>query len=960
MNRLTRVSALTCACGLAAGVASAQPYLVNISGATLLENFLTAPASTNDFLDVDNDSAGIEQLAPASGSGPLLSGYWVIQYTAVGSGNGIADLDRRGSARDSMPDAVGGAIVDGDTNYILGTDDRGDTMANNPVDGAGNADEGFTSDNVADAFGNRVQFIDGGNYDTGENTLNPRGYPVRSLRDGSHTAVASTDDMTAGIQIDIAPSDVPIAWFITQSGTGFFNNFPNNTGYGNNTIVSRDFDGTVAGQSNKLKTLVNTNTNTVSPDDRTIYDTAFTLSPVACIINYGTGISEMDLTDVRHTFATGRTKSGENLVAVTRDSGSGTRNGFMNGICLDPSYGMGDNIGLKSSNSFNDQLGPSYIPTNKGGSSRMDATVINTRLGIGHTGAERGINSGWLVRDGSNNSRMDVVAIRNDIFGTPAATFNRPFIDNILDNDADGGYPVLAPSSFATIGDPLAEPMADGGDANGNPAMDNKGAADYMNNVTRSIDAFAGNPGGNPTLFSPGEFIAVNFIPLGATDFVAGPMGSCDPIPAPNLNQSLQDFVRANNVLGESEYASYNTNGRGLVPSRGRADNGDADLIVDINGDGMFDANDQYTDGVAFGANYVNQAGANVLYGSAMPLRNKISGDGNGDGARDITDTADLLAAWWDRNGGPAWVAPAGSGPIAGAAGSDAVIEILFDFNADGNTDTTDVRYFADGLAMVSGSLDRAAGFAAVDNEWFALNGSSNFFGTTLATGAAYEAGDSAGDVAGAAGTTPGFHPVGADGVIDGADIDYVYAQFTDLPGMELDWTDTGAVTTPNRLGDRRDLSADINGDLLVNQDDVCYLVNEILETTLGDINLDGVRDAGDAAIAGALIGSAGGYSDGDVDGDGMVTQNDLDIINGTVADPCGAALSACADVNRNGNAQEPADFTTWLALFNDPANPLAYRADVNNNGNSTEPADFTQWLAYFNNPASDPADCAF
>jgi len=66
-----------------------------------------------------------------------------------------------------------------------------------------------------------------------------------------------------------------------------------------------------------------------------------------------------------------------------------------------------------------------------------------------------------------------------------------------------------------------------------------------------------------------------------------------------------------------------------------------------------------------------------------------------------------------------------------------------------------------------------------------------------------------------------------------------------------------------------------------------------------------------------------------------------------------------CADVNRNGNAQEPADFTTWLSLFNSPGDPNAYRADVNNNGNAQEPADFTTWLSYFNNPAADPADCA-
>ena len=55
------------------GVATAQPFVINVSGATLLENFSRVPASTNDWLDVDGDgiagslgSAGIDQLAPAT------------------------------------------------------------------------------------------------------------------------------------------------------------------------------------------------------------------------------------------------------------------------------------------------------------------------------------------------------------------------------------------------------------------------------------------------------------------------------------------------------------------------------------------------------------------------------------------------------------------------------------------------------------------------------------------------------------------------------------------------------------------------------------------------------------------------------------------------------------------------------------------------------------------------------
>jgi len=53
------------------------------------------------------------------------------------------------------------------------------------------------------------------------------------------------------------------------------------------------------------------------------------------------------------------------------------------------------------------------------------------------------------------------------------------------------------------------------------------------------------------------------------------------------------------------------------------------------------------------------------------------------------------------------------------------------------------------------------------------------------------------------------------------------------------------------------------------------------------------------------------------------------------------------ADVNGDG-AASPADFTAWLACFNNPASaPFCDNADVNNSG-SIEPADFTAWLAAF------------
>ena len=61
-----------------------------------------------------------------------------------------------------------------------------------------------------------------------------------------------------------------------------------------------------------------------------------------------------------------------------------------------------------------------------------------------------------------------------------------------------------------------------------------------------------------------------------------------------------------------------------------------------------------------------------------------------------------------------------------------------------------------------------------------------------------------------------------------------------------------------------------------------------------------------------------------------------------------GAPGPSCpADINNDGTA-DPADFTAWLACFNNPMNlPACEPADVNNDG-VIDPADFTAWLAAF------------
>jgi hypothetical protein len=291
--------------------------------------------------------------------------------------------------------------------------------------------------------------------------------------------------------------------------------------------------------------------------------------------------------------------------------------------------------------------------------------------------------------------------------------------------------------------------------------------------------------------------------------------------------------------------------------------------------------------------------------GPSVLERNALAGDFNNDGARDWNDAVELVAAWEDRNG-------PGAPTFAWQAGTDACIELLGDFNNDGSFTTQDVRYWADGLALdpMTLELDRNEGFTRVDNASAARGATANFFGTSIATGKAYEAGDSRGDVAGNL-PTRGFDPVGWDGVIDGQDIDYVYANFGD-------WSDIQQSVFI-------DLSADMNGDLIIDQDDVCDLVLNILGTEFGDVNLDGVVDSTDRSIATANLNMPGGWADGDMNGDGFVDQADLDVIDG-LTNPC--AASCPQDLDGSGTVGS-ADLAALISQWGQ----LGTSADFNGDG---------------------------
>ncbi|MCC7387832.1 MAG: hypothetical protein IT431_03600 [Phycisphaerales bacterium] len=864
--------------GAAASVATAQPYLVNGTGATLFQNFLRSPAATNDFIDVDGDcqlAFDGDQLAPFDPSFPWNSSqHWQVTYRVVGSVNGFAEL------RDWGLDA-----------YVVGPDNDTDDL---PVDQGT-----FRSDFSDESLWNRAPFVTAGlPSGNGYTTLNPGGTPVRGLMDGSYLVTTSTDDGIGGIHVDFAVIDVPISWSVRQNGQQVFNRVPTAPGYGDNTRVPTDGAGNDVVETNKLESLVGLNgtlnLNYSAPDDHTAYDTLIANAPVGCPVNYGVGLSQITMSDLRHANATGRRLNGENLMVITRDSGSGTRNAFMNGIGLDPSWGIGENIGVRTVSSGADRLGPNFQPSNKGSSSRMDATVINHRLAIGHTGAERGVNGGWL------GVRADFLAVQADIKG--GTVYARPNLDAVLNGGVDG-YNITGPGVVATIGDPRSaaeelggygclEPFRDYGldgedgtndtgegncqyevgepfiDINGsgtrneieprpgslNPAMRNEQGAAFVNNVTRAVQGFSEAPGADENLFTPGEFLALNYVLVAAAEYIPQNPPPQDAeyiplIPNPEFNPDLNDFVlnESGNTLGDPKYYSY-TDVAGVAPSR-------------TTGIAYSDAS--APNGSPDGQRYVDQAGVAVSYGSTLNVRNKVCGDFNNDGLRNLNDAAQMVAAWRDRNGGPAW-----------QAGTAAVIEILGDFDGDGSFNAADIRYWADGLAIDpgTGDLDRKAGFEAVDAAF-----GGNFFGTTIDGGMSYTAGDSRADVSGpSAGHTRGYRPIGHDGIIDMNDVDYIEAQFIGnsfVTDGEANWDDTGEAVG-------FDLSCDITGDLKVNQDDVDAVLAMLGLDCYADCNGDGTVNTQDFLCYLGKWSAAfqsGNYDpEADCDGNGVINTQDF------------------------------------------------------------------------------------
>jgi hypothetical protein len=866
---------------------------VNISGATLFVNFFEAPGSTNDWIDVDGDGWSgfqdyppyVDQLAPLFGC-PDWQGWWLVQYRGVGSGNGLkefVDYQLLGLVPDNLPSedgvinrilwAADGHGVDhgcgcemniwdpdysgwdpNDPDYppwqppLLPPYDlpgwwNGECLywlecdPNDP-----NSAELYWAGDEIPLNGEPWPWTDW-NVIPCEDITTPQ-YPYNPNMD----CCWSNTPYCWG-SVDLAVMDVPTRWFVRTGdpNDGDWDADPGSSGYGYCPFVSWD-----TGYGMKLKSMerdfcggretISLNTNTDEPDEYTVYDTQVAWVPIAFIANRGTGIENITATELQYHFLTGRLSTGENLVAATRDAGSGTRNGSMNCMCLDPSWARGDNLGDKNDNDTLTNLGPGHQATNCGGSSIMEGAVQNRRLAMGYTGLAGAKRAAKDALDG----KYEIANVIFDIRGGSVPV--RPTVQSVIFNcDADAGYQVGGPETFASRGNPLEY------DPNSPAYMANQAAADYLRNITQSIADFIDVPGQPEQYFMPGEYLALTFFLLDGIECLPNLADPCEFAQNPNLNENLRDYIYAHNDLGGvGDTPDYGITAANLVPKR----NASPDWP-----EGSPYTDGYYGDGSSNG-NYADFNGAfTVLGGVMLNERNALSGDFSNDDLRNWNDIADMMDAVQDPRG---FVADEGlQGGDPGELGQDYVIpEIIGDYTGDGNFDADDVRYFADGLATDpnTGMLNREVGFTMVDEAY-----GGNYFSTVPWGGQDYQYGDSRFDVAGNP-TSPGAHPTGPDGVVDCADLGYIYGNF----GV---WADLGDAV-------EIDLSCDMNGDMAVNEADVVALlghpVADIAEPS------DGYVGQGDLGV---LLGNWNeqdvGYYGGDLNCDGVVGHADLGILLG-------------------------------------------------------------------------------
>ena len=925
LRRLTAATAVSV--GMGASSAMAQPFgatggQVNGSGATLLFDLFTQPANTNDFIDADGDGCTsaivigcpiVDQLSPSYVPNTPLNQlttpfnvHWLFQYRSVGSVNGFEE-------------------------FVL-ANTCGDISGEVPAEGG---------------LLNRTAWA-------AQGTGKVPGIPQADCVGAPGTADDSGTPLCHN-GIDFASIDVQGKWVVRNGDpnivSGAWDTNPGALGYGINPIVSNTYwDSTLedlgrdcVGNDGIKDTFLNTDTGT--PDASTIFDNPVTWGPITYIANRRTGVENVEMTDLQHLFVSGRLKSGENLVGATRSSGSGTRNGIMNTSGIDTVWGRGDNVGVESGSSSDYILGPDTWQTNCGGSSNMEAVVENWNLAIGYTGF---VGSSRSAAD-AGSGKYELVNVKFDDRG--GTQFVRPSVDSVLDNNSpDTGYQLGGEATFVTLGTPDSTNNLDP------EYMGNQNAADYLRNITASTASVLTLPGDPANDGTPGEFLAFAFIPNAALEHIPSPSPGVFT-PNAGFNAAIQTLVRNNNDLGAGlSTPSATPAPYGSVNPAGRTPNRTLNPEIDA-----VPGPDKYTDGSGIGTtNYCYSTGgtgkAQLAPGSKLGSRNDLAGDANNDGKRDAADVVGLVQAFFNPRG----FHTTPSGASGDQSANTAIPEVIFDFDGDGDFTEEDLRYWMDGLHLdtVSGKLNRKAGAIAIDNAILANHPAApvlpsadwlpwgdplrtivvppalicdpptylppsptvdSLLDPFLATGAPYAPGDFRGDVAGSVapppqdpqhprqpGPAPGAAPLGHDGKVDANDIDYVWLQIenelNNLNGNQdgvVDWSNLDEAVYA-------DLSCDMDGDMDIDLDDITELVEVILKTNFGDVDLDGDVDNDDKTIINNSIATPPanpGWADGDVNCDGVVDALDVDVWTANQTGGGAPVLEGISSVRTHGAA---------------------------------------------------------
>ena len=725
---------------------------VNISGATLFKDFFQNENSTKDYIDADGDGLRVQDSNDTSLS--LVERLNILRETQLAT------------PWDGSTDP---ATMNTDWYVTYRGVGSGSGLAE--LVKWYNADPSAQSDlsvveNTDNAF-NTVSWL------TNIHPTNPGGAPV---------------DQNG---VDIAVMDVPTVWFVQNGDTAdaAWSNTPGTSGYGKSPVMGWDNV-----RNNKLKTLGNGLTLDM------VVDTQIAWVPIAIIANPGVGSDvTMSTEELQYLFLTGRAADGKNLQVCTRDSGSGTRNGAMNSLGIDPSWGRGENLGDKQPSSSAVITSAGFQTSNLDGSSVMENAVQNVRLGVGYTG----LMGGSRAAKDSHDSKYNIVGVD---FGNGVMY---PEKENVFWFDGTNilplneGWTIGGSETMATVGDPFAAGYAHGVGANDTTKMANEAAAMYIQNIVASAETFIHDPADPNTGFTPAEVLASEFTLIKSMPYL------------PNLTDPTS-FVDQAGYAATALAASY-----------------DASTLYDFNTDtvGRMPARaaGSYSDNAAAAAGKYYSLDGTAIDWSVSAAAHLVTGDMNRNGVMDAADLTALVAYVTDKAAYTAQYASTEAGTFCP--------EIIADFNVDGSVDADDVRYFADGLYMVDGKLNRAAAFAvpAVVE--------------LLGENAMY-------DIAGNSVVAAGAAPMGYDGMVNTADAAYMVkvlsgglvGEMNNPFAADLDW---------NNIDDavKMDLSCDMNGDLKVNQEDLVLMLEMLPENDpffymigTADFDMDGDVDVVDFA----------------------------------------------------------------------------------------------------------------